>query len=147
RPRWRRAAEIQERMIAPDGSFPVVGRSICYRCGACQTLAQAALLGALPADLAPGQVRSALSAVIKRTLGSPGSWREDGFLRIGLAGSQPSLGESYITTGSLYLAACVFLPLGLSPDAPFWAQEEQPWTGLRAWDHGEDIPSDHALKE
>ena len=34
---------IQERMIAPDGTFPPIGRSIAYRCGAFQLLAQSAL--------------------------------------------------------------------------------------------------------
>ena len=146
-PRLTRAAEIQERMIAPDGSFPVVGRSVCYRCGAFQTLAQAALLGLLPRTLSAGQVRSALSAVIERTLGPDASWRDDGFLRIGLVGHQPSLGEAYITTGSLYLAACVLLPLGLSPEDPFWTEPESPWTSVRVWDAGEDVPADHARRE
>ena len=146
-PRFRRAAAIQERMIAPDGSFPVVGRSICYRCGAFQTLAHAALLGLLPRDLAPGQARAALSAVVERTLGPDASWRDDGFLRIGLTGSQPALGEHYITTGSLYLAACVFLPLGLAPDAPFWSDPEMPWTSVRVWDRTENILADHAMRD
>ena len=146
-PRLRRAAAVQERMIAPDGSFPVVGRSICYRCGAFQTLAQAALLDLLPEAMPRGQVRSALSAVIERTLSPPASWRADGFLRIGLSGYQPSLGETYITTGSLYLAACVLLPLGFGAGAPFWTEPEAPWTSVRAWNLGEDIRADHAHRE
>lgn len=145
RVRLARAAAVQERMIAPDGSFPILGRSICYRCGAFQTLAQAAMLEMLPPELPPGQARAALSAVIERTLGPAASWREDGFLRIGLVASQPSLGEPYITTGSLYLAACVFLPLGLSPDHPFWSDAEEPWTSVRAWERAEDVGADHAL--
>lgn len=35
----KRYAEIQERMINTDGSFPVTGRSIVYRCGAFHDLA------------------------------------------------------------------------------------------------------------
>jgi hypothetical protein len=147
RARLSRAAEIQERMIAPDGSFPVLGRSICYRCGAFQTLAQAALLHELPGSLAPGQVRGALSAVIERTLGPEASWRDDEFLTIGLAGSQPGLGERYITTGSLYLAACVLLPLGLPPEDPFWSSPDEPWTSVRAWDLAENLAADHALTQ
>ena len=38
----RRYAAIQERLIAPDGTFPAVGRSIAYRSGAFQVLAQLA---------------------------------------------------------------------------------------------------------
>ena len=39
---WRKAA-IEERLIAPDGAFPPVGRSLAYRCGAFHLLAQSAL--------------------------------------------------------------------------------------------------------
>ncbi len=41
--RATRYAAVQERLIAPDGSFPPIGRSIAYRCGAFHALAQAAL--------------------------------------------------------------------------------------------------------
>src|SRR6188768_830196 len=41
--RARRYAAILERLIAPDGTFPAIGRSIAYRCGAFQLLAQMAL--------------------------------------------------------------------------------------------------------
>ncbi len=42
-PRARRYAAILERLVAPDGTFPAVGRSIAYRFGAFQLLAQMAL--------------------------------------------------------------------------------------------------------
>jgi hypothetical protein len=105
RARLTRWAEIQERLIAPDGTYPVTGRSIAYRCGAFQGLAQAALRHALPPGLAPAQVRVALTSVIRRTLEAPGTWDASGWLQIGLAGHQPGLGETYISTGSLYLSA------------------------------------------
>ena len=41
--RAARYASVLERMIAPDGSYPILGRSICYRFGAFQMLSQAAL--------------------------------------------------------------------------------------------------------
>src|SRR5690606_1748385 len=97
----RRWAAIQERLIAPDGSYPVIGRSIAYRCGAFQGLALAALRHLLPAELKPAQARVALTSVIRRTLEAPGTWDARGWLRIGLAGPQPGLGENYISTGSL----------------------------------------------
>ncbi|TVQ25140.1 MAG: DUF2264 domain-containing protein [Spirochaetaceae bacterium] len=147
RSRFTRASEVQERMIAPDGSWPVIGRSIAYRCGAFQTLAHAALLHMLPDALHPAQVRCALSATISRTLGVADSWRDDGFLRIGLVGSQPALGESYITTGSLYLAACALLPLGLPPTDAFWTEDDRPWTSVRVWQNADDVPADHALHD
>src|SRR6185312_6997165 len=48
RKRLTRYAAIEERLIAPDGSYPAIGRSIAYRCGAFQGLALAALRRALP---------------------------------------------------------------------------------------------------
>lgn len=144
--RFARAAAVQERMIAPDGSFPPIGRSLCYRCGAFQHLAQAALQRRLPNGLPPAQVRCALDAVIRRTLDAPGTWDEQGWLLPGLAGNQPGLMERYISTGSLYLASTAFLPLGLPADDPFWSAPDQPWTQVRAW-RGDDLPADHALYE
>ncbi len=140
-----RYAEVQERLISPEGTYPPTGRSIAYRFGAFQLLAQAALQGLLPPALAPAGVREALTAVIGRTLGMPGMFDAEGWLRIGLAGAQPGLGETYISTGSLYLCTTVFLPLGLPADHPFWADPPAPWTAKRLW-NGEDLPADHALR-
>lgn len=143
--RAQRYAEILERMIAPDGSFVPVGRSIAYRAGAFQLLAQLALQQSLPASLSPAQVRCALGAAIGRTL-TAASYRKDGFLRIGLCGAQPLLGETYISTGSLYLCATAFLPLGLPMQDAFWQAADMPWTQQRIW-NGEDCLADHKLEE
>ena len=142
--RARRYAAIQERLISPDGSYPTVGRSIAYRCGAFHLLAQMALLGELPAPLTPPRVRSALTAVIRRTLEAPGTFDRDGWLTVGLCGHQPHLGEGYISTGSLYLCSAAFLPLGLAPSDPFWSAPAEEWTATRLW-RGEDGATDHAL--
>jgi hypothetical protein len=144
RDRARRFAAILERLIAPDGSFPAVGRSIAYRCGAFQLLAQMALRRELPADVSPAQVRGALSAVIVRTLDAPGTFDADGWLRIGLGGHQPGVGERYISTGSLYLCAVALLPLGLPATDPFWSSPAAPWTAVKAWS-GQSFPIDRAL--
>ena len=69
---------------------------------------------------------------------------EQGWLQIGLCGHQPSLGEHYISTGSLYLCATVLLPLGLSADHAFWTDASLPWTSRRVWS-GADAPADQAL--
>jgi hypothetical protein len=143
--RARRYAAILERLIAPDGSFPPIGRSIAYRCGAFQLLAQMARRKALPEGVTPAQVRSALSAVIRRTLDAPGTFDDNGWLRIGLAGHQPGLGETYISTGSLYLCAVAFLPLGLPAIDEFWSAAPEPWTSVRAWS-GHPVPIDRALR-
>lgn len=144
--RFARAAAVQERQIAPDGAFPPIGRSLTYRCGAFQTLAQAALQHRLPDGLPPAQVRGALDAVIARTLGAAGTYDAAGWLMPGLCGQQPGLMERYISTGSLYLASTAFLPLGLPAADPFWRAPDQPWTQVRVW-RGEDVPADHALHD
>jgi hypothetical protein len=140
----KRYAEIQERMINTDGSFPVTGRSIVYRSGAFHELADMALREQLPSSLPPAQVRSALTAVIKKTLGSAGTFNDNGWLNIGLAGHQPDLADVYITTGSLYLCSEIFLPLGLPSTDPFWSGPETPWTSVKAWS-GQDLAPDHSL--
>jgi hypothetical protein len=117
----QRYAAIQERLIAPDGSWPAIGRSITYRCGAFHLLADAVRRNILPEGLPPPQARCALSAAIERSLTPAGTFSTDGWLQIGLAGHQPGLGETYISTGSLYLCSAVFLPLGLPPADPFWS--------------------------
>lgn len=142
--RAQRYAVIQERMIAPDGSFPVIGRSITYRVGAFQLLAQLAWQDRLPESLPPAQVRSALTAVIHRTLDPAGTFDAGGWLTLGLSGHQPGLAEPYISTGSLYLCTVGFLPLGLSPEHDFWSGEPRPWTAQRVW-AGDDWPRDEAL--
>jgi hypothetical protein len=143
--RLTRFAAVQERMISPDGSFPVLGRSIVYRGSAMQGLALAALRRQLPREVEPAQARAALTSVIRRTLGAPETFDANGWLQLGLAGHQPALAERYISTGSLYLCTAVFLPLGLPATDPFWSDPTVPTTWEKAWS-GTDIPADHALK-
>jgi hypothetical protein len=142
--RARRYAAVQERLIGPDGSFPPIGRSIAYRCGAFHALAQSALRRALPDGVTPVQVRGALSAVIERTLEATGTFDANGWLQIGFCGHQPGIGETYISTGSLYLCSVAFLPLGLPATDEFWSGAAQPWTAKRAWS-GQAFPIDRAL--
>ena len=141
--RAQRYALIQERLIAPDGSFPPVGRSITYRMGAFQALGLMALRHQVPEELPPAQIRCALTAVLRRLMEAPGTWDEGDWLQIGLCGHQPGLGEFYISTGSLYLCAAGLLPLGLPPGDPFWSDPDQPWTSVRIFG-GDDLPADHA---
>jgi hypothetical protein len=144
RQRARRYAAVQERLIAPDGSYPAIGRSITYRCGAFQLLAQMALRDELPENINPPQVRAALTAVIRRTLGAADTFDADGWLRVGLAGHQSALAEPYISTGSLYLCTFVFLPLGLPASHAFWNGLAADWTSRKIWS-GQNLPADHAL--
>ena len=144
--RAKRYASVQERLIAPDGSFPPIGRSIAYRFGALQSLSQMALRRALPDGVSPAQVRGALTAVIRRSMDAPETFDANGWLRIGFCGHQPGVGETYISTGSVYLCAVGLLPLGLPASDPFWADPAQPWTSVLAW-NGKPFPIDRALKE
>ena len=144
--RAQRYAAVLERMISPEGTYPPIGRSLCYRFGAFQALAQLAQQQQLPSELSPAQVRCALSAVLQRFMAKDDvMFDENGWLKIGMLGSQPGLSESYITTGSLYLCTAVFLPLGLPQSNPFWAAPPQAWTAKKFW-AGEDLPADRALR-
>lgn len=139
-----RYTEIQERTINSDGSFPVYGRSIVYRGGAFHHLANMALKRRLPAGILPEQIRCALEAVMYKTINAPNTFSE-GWLNIGLYGSQPGLADFYINTGSLYLCSTVFLPLGLPPDDPFWRNDAADWTAKKVWE-GVDMKGDHSYK-
>lgn len=142
--RARRYAVVQERLISPEATFPVIGRSSAYRFGALQHLAQMALQHELPADLPPGAVRSALTAVVRRMTTAPGTFDGQGWLQVGAVGHQPSLREPYIATGSLYLCLTGLVHLGLPPQDVFWTAPGQPWTQRRLW-AGEDVKADKAL--
>lgn len=142
--RAARYAAIQERLISPEGSYPAVGRSIPYRIGAFQALAQIALYHALPKEVHPAQVRSALTAVMKRQMEAPGTYDAKGWLQLGFCGHQPDVAETYLCTGSLYLCSAGFLPLGLPETDPFWSAPAMDWTAKKAWS-GQPFPIDKAL--
>ena len=142
--RARRYAAIQERLISPEGAFPPLGRSLAYRCGAFQLLGQMALRHELPEGLAPAQVRGAMSAMIRRSMGASGTFDASGWLTVGFAGHQPQIGEGYISSGSAYLCAVGLLPLGLPATDAFWTAPATPWTSKALWS-GADLPPDHAL--
>jgi len=137
-----RYAIIQEHLIAANGTYPPIGRSITYRTGAFHHLANMALRHQLPAQLNPAQVRCALTAIIKKVTEANDMCDADGWLRIGLYGHQPSLAEGYISTGSLYLCSAILLPLGLPQSDPFWSLPDEDWTAKKIW-NGKDMPADH----
>jgi hypothetical protein len=78
-------------------------------------------------------------------LESPSTFTKDGWLTIGLYGSQPDLADVYITTGSLYICTDIFVALGLPDTDEFWSASAEPWTSLKVW-KGQDAPGDHALE-
>lgn len=144
-PRHIRYAEQLERFISPEGTYPVVGRSITYRFGVFHALSQICLMKRLPEHIKPAQVRCALTAVICKQLKSGKNFDVNGWLRVGFTGEQIGMSESYINTGSVYLCAMGLLPLGLSPSDPFWSDPYAEWTNKKAW-NGIDVKRDGALK-
>lgn len=140
----QRYAEILERLIMPDGSFPIIGRSVTYRYGAFQLLAQVAWMDQLADPLTPPQVRNSLTKVIRKVTVAPGTFDDDGWLTLGVYGHQPHLAESYISTGSLYLCSGAFLPLGLKPEHEFWSGSDEESIEDQIWS-GKDLEADHHL--
>jgi hypothetical protein len=144
--RMQRYAAQQERFISPEGTYPVVGRSSTYRAGAFQPLAKIALDDKLPPEIAPAQVRSALTAVMKR-LFIDSTFTKEGWLNLGLVGNQQSgITDVYTNTGSLYITSLAFLPLGLPATHRFWADPFTEWTQLKAWG-GKPFARDHAIED
>lgn len=143
--RARRYAAIQERLISPDGTIPIVGRSAPYRFAALYLLSYMALRRELPAQLRPGAVRSAVTAVVRRMADAPGTFDSEGWLNLGVVGSQPELRDPYNATGSLYVCLTGLVHLGLPPDDPFWVAPPEPWTQLLLWTGG-SVSRDEALE-
>ncbi|MBR4447719.1 DUF2264 domain-containing protein [Methanobrevibacter sp.] len=131
--RSSRLSSQLERVISPEGTYPLLGKSLSYRCGVFHLLSQAALLKILPRNISPAQVRSALTKVIQRQFNGNQNFNTEGWLICGLNASQVELCEDDINTGSLYACCAVFLALGLKSDDVFWSSPFQEWSSLKAW--------------
>lgn len=142
--RMMRYAEFLERLIAPDGTFPVFGRSMTYRTAAFQALAQSVLYKKIPESLTAGQIRGGLTTVIRNMFSGNQNFDSNGWLVLGFNGHQPSIADPYTSTGSLYMATLAFLPLGLPSNDPFWTSKTQKWTSLKAW-NGDDVKKDYKV--
>lgn len=142
--RMQRYAAFLERLISPEGTYPAFGRSVTYRVGAFQPLAQLALQNQLPEGISPAQVRSALTAVMKRLFEQPGVFTNDGWLQLGFAGHQPGIADWYSNSGSMYITSLGFLPLGLPAEDAFWTAPFADWTSRKAWS-GQPFKKDYAV--
>lgn len=131
--RMQRYNQLIERLISPEASFPAVGRSMTYRMGAFQTLSLSAWKYGLPETMTDGQVRNALTCVMKRMFSVEGNFNKEGYLQLGFAGHQPNLADYYTNAGSLYITSLVFLPLGLPAGHAFWTSPAEEWTSQKAW--------------
>lgn len=141
--RMQRYAAIQERLISPEGTFPLVGRSSAYRYGAFQALSQIMLMRQLPTNVDAAGARDGLTAVVRRISEFPGTYDAAGWLDIGAIGRQPAIRDPYNGTGALYLTLNGLLHLGLPADDPFWTAPSAEWTQKRIWsgkDTQRDVP-------
>ena len=143
--RAQRYAVILERLISPEGTFPIMGRSSAYRFAAFQGLSEVILLKQLPPDIDPGAARAGITAVVRRMTEAPGTFDKDGWLQIGAVGHQPSIRNTYNSTGSLYFCLVGLIHLGLPASDPFWTAPAADWTQKKIWS-GQDVPPDHALE-
>ncbi|WP_347304673.1 DUF2264 domain-containing protein (plasmid) [Croceibacterium sp. TMG7-5b_MA50] len=143
--RAQRYAEHVERMIGPDGAYAAVGRSLTYRTAVHQPLGFLAWHGLLPDTLPPGQVRAATMAAQRRVFADPSNFNDAGYLTIGFARHQPTLGDIYSNAGSMYIASESLIALGLPASDPYWTAPPLPWTMLRAYS-GEDFRKDYYVE-
>lgn len=144
--RAKKFSIVLERMISPEGTFPVFGRSIPYRMATMQPLALMAWYGNLPEGLTNGQVRNALTTVMHRMFDNRENFNEGGFLTIGFVGRQPNVADWYTNNGSLYMTSLAFLPLGLPAAHPFWTDAPAELTSQKAW-NSKPFPKDHLWKD
>ena len=142
--RSSRYASQLERVISPDGSYPLLGKSLAYRTGIFHLLAQASLFRILPRNIGTSQVRAALTKVLRTQFEGHQNFDNNGWLTIGLNGSQIEIAEEEINTGSLYGCCAIFLPLGLSFNDPFWTNPFEEWTSLKAW-NGNVVDADQSI--
>ncbi len=146
RQRGFRYAQILERLISPEGTFPVLGRSSVYRIAFLQQLEYMVFREKkLPPFLAPGATRAAITTVIRRMMQAPGTFDEKGWLTAGIVGEQVNARDYYNYTGALYMCAMGLTHLGISPDHPFWTEAAGKWTQQRIWE-GEDLPGQEVFK-
>lgn len=144
--RMVRYAELLERMVSPEATYPITGRSLAYRFGNMQALALVAQKKLLPSYVSEGQVRTMFYQMVKRQIEAPNTFDANGWLKIGLSGHQPNIGENYISTGSLYLCSEAFLILGLPATDSFWQSKDEDWTSKKVY-KGQMVPIDHAIKD
>ena len=142
--RSSRLASQLERMISPEGTYPLLGKALSYRCGIFHLLSQAALLKILPRNVSPAQVRGALTEVIKKQFEGNQNFSSEGWLLCGLNASQTEICEDNINTGSLYACCAVFVALGLKAEDAFWELPSEEWSSKKAWS-GQQIQPDQSI--
>ena len=142
--RSSRLASQLERVISPEGTYPLVGKFLSCRCGIFHLMSQAALLKILPRNINPTQVRSALTKILRNQFESYKNFNSQGWLVIGLNGSQVDIADDNTSTGTLYSCCFIFLALGLDMNDQFWQAPAAEWSSLKAWS-GHPIQKDQSI--
>lgn len=133
--RYVRYVQLLERQIMSDGTMPVYGRTVTCRLGALHAMAEfVCVVDSIP-NLSMGQLRSSMTAVLKKQLHEK-DFDSHGFLLVGYQGEQPGLAEDYISIGSGYHCTTFFLPLGLPLAHPFWMKSNEDWTSRKIYNGG-----------
>lgn len=140
--RMQRFGEHLERLIASDGSYAPIGRSLTYRTAVFQPLALLAWRKRLPKSLPEGQVRAATVAAQRAIFRNPTNFNDKGYLTIGFAGHQATLGDIYSNAGSMYIASESLIALGLPATDSYWTAPALPWTTRKAFG-GQPFPKDY----
>lgn len=140
--RMQRFGEHLERLIAPDGSYAPIGRSLTYRTAVFQPLGLLAWRKRLPPSLPEGQVRAATLAAQRAIFRNPSNFNDKGYLTIGFTGHQASLGDIYSNAGSMYIASESLIALGLPATDSYWTAPALPWTTKKAFG-GQPFPKDY----
>lgn len=140
--RMQRFGEHLERLIASDGSYAPIGRSLTYRTAVFQPLGLLAWRKRLPKSLPEGQVRAATVAAQRAIFRNPTNFNDKGYLTIGFAGHQATLGDIYSNAGSMYIASESLIALGLPATDSYWTVPALPWTMKKAFG-GQPFPKDY----
>jgi hypothetical protein len=145
--RSERYSRILERLISPEGTYPVIGRSATYRLGAFHHLSRwCSKVQDINESGFLGKSRCGMTAVLKRL--EQNMFETNGMLRNGFNSKYETfcLSEPYVSTSSLYATGFFLLPLAVSDDHPFWSSEDQKWTQAKVWS-GESVSIDSSYGE
>ena len=145
-----RYAKILESFISLDGTYPAMGRSICYRGGVFYLLSKLIQEGVICDEqkenihMSPAEIRTSLMSVLNRFMSSD-IFDENGWLVPGMVKLQPSLSEEYVNTGSLYMFMAMFVCTGRPEDDLFWQEDKTLHKSSLIW-QGNDIIADTSLE-
>lgn len=140
--RMQRYGEHLERLVAPDGSYAPIGRSLTYRTAVFQPLGLLAWRKRLPPSLPEGQARAATLAAQRAIFRFPDNFDAQGFLTLGFTGHMPKLADWYSNAGSMYITSESLIALGLPATDSYWTSPALPWTSRKAF-AGQPFPKDY----